>query len=795
MKRLVYFAAAVLALAACQKEVDAPQAIQANTHTVTISAGFDAQTKTAYDTQGKFAWVAGDKIGVLVTNGETTKQVSFTTSDSGPVATFTGQVEDGYELALFASYPFDDTNTSNVRNDLAFDSEKSAWRLWGSIKPDVENPLASTPLYGIADSDGNYQFKTATGIVKFTVENVPEETAFAYMSVPSTSEANLNGWYKIDTDGGIKMSNATEPWQDRYNWNVPKGVNTTMDYYFFIPTGTLPAGTTFSLCNSSYNVIKSFEFKQDVEVVRNVVTSIAPIVLDPVLGPAWQSIGNGKFIDTYIWNIVQSSYTDPVSVEFFADANHPDSYRMVNPYPVFMQAVGGTVLPGADEYLYFSIGEKGRIVWEWCNMGIAIKGSETWAMISGDVVAGYGTDMSHIVARKAEGDPIQIQMAPCYRASSENCTGEPTTYDNEIGKDHNNGVVEIVFPGNELLMPVTIEHISVSSNQSGDGQGAAGLVDNKLNTFWHTPWSSASTTFDPVYGEYVQIALTEGISTFAFNYCTRSTTSQDGSPATVVVGASLNGKVWVELGTFELDFMNDVSANTWVGLPTVNAANYNYLRFGVAKNQKGEDLRNITSAEQWCNLAELMVYAVSTGEPIEYRPDWLEDYQVYVKPDMIIKASATASYDGGGIPALVDGDPTTYWHTDYYYAITDNDPEYGMCIDIALEVPLREYHFEYVNRATSAGAKPTSIVLGVSDDGTTWTKVSELSTEAMTGAGAGERVKLPVVSTNSAHSYLRFGITDSSNGDEGSLTGDLNFEGYKKCVNLAELLLFSDETK
>ena len=458
MKKLLYFAAALLTFAACEKEVEAPvEKATPATYKVTIKAGFADETKTAYDAAGKFSWVAGDKIGVMVQKEGELKQVTFTAKSAGAVTEFEGEVEEGWTVAEYASYPFTGVTEGYARNDFAWDKsngEEYGWRLWGSIKPDLENPLASTPLIAKKDAEGYYSFKTATGILKFTVKNVPLETYYAYLAVPSETKEqyNLNGWYSLNDEGLPTMATAIEPWEDRYNWNAPTDYNQTLDYYFFVPEGTLPVGTKFELCNSSWAAIKSFEVKTAVEVVRNRVTNVAPVE-----------------IEAY-------------------------------------------------------------------------------------------------------------------------------------------------------------------------------------------------------------------------------------SPA-------------------------------------------------------------------------------------------LEENQVWIKSKNI-KAADVCSHDGGGINALVDFDYSTYWHSNWYYAVTGNDSVYGIFFDITLEEALKDFRFEYVVRDANANARPTAIVLGVSNDGENWTKVAELATDEMLNAVAGARVALPDVHADAAYKYLRFGITDSANTDEGSLTGNLNFDGYKKCVNLAELLLF-----
>lgn len=287
MKKAVW-ALAALALIGCVKEMERPEtpAPVPSTRTVTVTAGFDPVTKTAYDAEGKFSWVEGDKIGVLASNGTETKQFTFVAQEAGPTAMFTGEVEAGYELLDYASYPFTGEYDGYACNDLAWDKTNGTeygWRLWGSVKPSLKDPLSCTPLIGtrISGTRASYTFTTATGIVKFTVQNVPMETDFAYLTVPDASDANLNGWYDISETGCISMDHAVEPWKDRYNWNAPDHMYSTLDYYFFLPVGTLPVGTTFALRDASWNVIYSIQFQKAVEVERNVITVIKPIVFEP----------------------------------------------------------------------------------------------------------------------------------------------------------------------------------------------------------------------------------------------------------------------------------------------------------------------------------------------------------------------------------------------------------------------------------------------------------------------------------------------------------------------------------
>jgi len=279
MKKIALLSLAALALLACQREVDFQQKEAEPTYTVTLQAGIQAPTKTTYTDEGKFSWEAGDKIGVLVTNGTVTRQITFTTQDAKPIATFTGEVPEGFELADMASYPFTGIpDGEKCTSDLVYNSANNAWMLWDNTNPNPANPLSSIPLLGTKDVNGYYQFKTAAGIVKFTVQNVPSATKL--VELKGVEGAKLTGIFGLNDKGVLGMDKAVEATSAVRNYNSPAGKkNTTMDFYFFLPEGSLAAGTELRLlpAENADEAIKSFPFKTAVEVVANKVVSVKAI--------------------------------------------------------------------------------------------------------------------------------------------------------------------------------------------------------------------------------------------------------------------------------------------------------------------------------------------------------------------------------------------------------------------------------------------------------------------------------------------------------------------------------------
>ena len=271
MKKIACFTLAALALMACQREVDNLQEHSVPTYTVTITARL-AETRTVYDDTGKFSWAAGDKINVLISDGTTSKQVAFTTAEAGPEVQFTGEVDEGFKVAGEAAYALD------------FDAAKKAWILPEQMTVNPLSPLSGIPLFGTQDLGGLFQFKTATGILKFTVENVPVETAAVTLETVGDEAPALCGELAAAPAGGVvTMAALANGGKKLVSAGAPDEPNTTKDYYFFVPAGTLPAeNTQFNVVDGSDNVIKSFAFKKAVDVAANRVTNVAPVHFEAV---------------------------------------------------------------------------------------------------------------------------------------------------------------------------------------------------------------------------------------------------------------------------------------------------------------------------------------------------------------------------------------------------------------------------------------------------------------------------------------------------------------------------------
>ena len=161
--------------------------------------------------------------------------------------------------------------------------------------------------------------------------------------------------------------------------------------------------------------------------------------------------------------------------------------------------------------------------------------------------------------------------------------------------------------------------------------------------------------------------------------------------------------------------------------------------------------------------------------------------QITITSDMVT-VSHNQDGDGDGAPALVDGNEVTYWHSPWSSKVTDPDPLYGIYVDIALKSSLKSIVLSYCTRAQNDNGIPTHIVIGVGNDGKTWTVIDggDVATEEMASAGKAQWITLPVMKHSSTFKYIRLGIAES-------VAGDLRVPSSGAWTALGELQLYGTD--
>ena len=641
MKKLMYFAAALLTFAACNKEVEAPvdNATPA-TYKVTIKAVLDEETKTAYENEKAFSWVEGDKVALMVTKDDTGVPdiITLTAKSAGAVTEFEGDCPEGYTPADYAFYP-KGTGNSSYSSDLGkvVDGTTMNLRMWGTITPDLSNPMASIPLIGKKDADGYLRFKTATGILKVTVSNIPADAYFLQLDIANGTA--LNGNFSFGEDCTIYMSNVIgTAWGQKYVYFTPAEAGETRDFYFPIPVGKIPAGMTVSV-RTNGGTIKLAETKEEIEIKRNTIIRTPALA---VPAEEWKTLGTGKFKDKFIWGV--AGLTDYAEVEFQQNSLYTNLFRLAKPYPG----------ENSDEYFTFDVAYPNSVVCDPYFVDVEVTkadGKPAYKPWVGTYYVSKGTAnaYSNVLYTQENGLPGSVQLAPCYRGELfSNPPEGGDAYDYEIGKDHETLAIEIVFPGcltyeehgpdlEKNQVWVKDSEVKVNSDAATyegtgryDGAGPAALVDNNAQTYWHSAYVSGysgyydnKVDFDAKYGITIDISLREALQDFSISYYTRHN-NNNGEPREIIFAGSNDGETWTDITTVANDELMKVAAGARVDLPAINATEaYKFLRIGITKAGNGETPNDLTVAGGGSTaLGELLLFKVPAGSDGSDIPDY-----------------------------------------------------------------------------------------------------------------------------------------------------------------------------
>lgn len=605
---LVLTAAASLLVSCSREPVEAPVS------RIVIHATVNPGTRTSYSQEKYFTWIEGDNVSLMVTNDETgvPDVIRLTAQSTGAVTDLVGSSVDGWTPADYAFYPKDtkgdyDWVSSDLEKSVDAENKVMNLRLYGTINGNVADPLSNVPMIGKRTADDTFAFKTATGVLKFTVENIPADTYF--FRLDHTEDVPLNGYFSFGDDCTLYMANAIQGWAQKYVYFTPAAEGETRDFYVPIPVGTIPSGLQVSIESASRGTIVLATTKEPIEVERNRVIRTPKLTVPTV---SWTSIGMGKFIDHFIWPF--AGLSDYAQVEFFQNSDNANLFRIAKPYSG----------PEADEWFEFDVTNPDAVtsVDYFTDVLITRMYGDTEVGFKPYVRNGhdYGYNYSSVLKYQEGGLPANVQIGPCYRGAEFDTAADPYAY--EVGKDHEKLVIEIVFPGCEPYQQefepgqivLTTDMVTASDVCTHDGGGLPALVDGDPGTYWHSNWYYAVDRNDPVYGIYFDIALEQPVTKFHFVYLVRKENA-NAAPTALVIGVSNDGTTWSQVGgTISTDAMTGATAGARVELPVVDAgAAYKYVRLGLTDSKSGDagsltgDL-SFTGYKKCVNMAELMLF-------------------------------------------------------------------------------------------------------------------------------------------------------------------------------------------
>lgn len=193
---LYYIALSALAmLTGCSNEENFGLKPTDGNRSLTATIEQNDLSRTAVSEKGQVTWTETDAIGVFGTASQNIRFTYQSSTDNGNSATFRGDFPEE-ETMEQAYYPYqEDATLSGNALTLHLPSE---YTYTGN---------SNAPMLGIKNNDGTFTFKHLTGLLRITINNVPEEAdRFVITSSGETDAPDLAGQATI-TD--INAENAT----------------------------------------------------------------------------------------------------------------------------------------------------------------------------------------------------------------------------------------------------------------------------------------------------------------------------------------------------------------------------------------------------------------------------------------------------------------------------------------------------------------------------------------------------------------------------------------------------------
>lgn len=227
---LYYIALSALAmLTGCSNEENFGLKPTDGNHSLTATIEQNDLSRTAVSEEGQVTWTETDAIGVFGTASQNIRFTYQSSTDNGNSATFRGDFPEE-ETMEQAYYPYqEDATLSGNALTLNLPSE---YTYTGN---------SNAPMLGIKNNDGTFTFKHLTGLLRITINNVPEEAdRFVITSSGETDAPDLAGQATItDINAEDATLSITANGSKSITYNLGTLTEETGFRTFFVP---LPVG-------------------------------------------------------------------------------------------------------------------------------------------------------------------------------------------------------------------------------------------------------------------------------------------------------------------------------------------------------------------------------------------------------------------------------------------------------------------------------------------------------------------------------------------------------------------------
>lgn len=228
MKKTLFIAAAILALASCTKEISTQDPNLSEDVTVTIQASVEPETKTTIDSQGAVSWESSEQIAVATSDGNS---VNFDIADASK-GTFSHTFASAAPTLNYAVTPAAALAMADATMTAMLDLPSSYSYVAGTT-----NAIMVGVPNGQDGDNFKFKFSHAAALLKVTYANVPVGTT----GLSITTDKNIAGTVLVDIAEGISIPNTEKDLNSKTITvnlaSVVSEVNSEISFYVPVPTG------------------------------------------------------------------------------------------------------------------------------------------------------------------------------------------------------------------------------------------------------------------------------------------------------------------------------------------------------------------------------------------------------------------------------------------------------------------------------------------------------------------------------------------------------------------------------
>lgn len=581
--------AALIFVASCNKEQEIEIVEESNVEEtfsyknlpVNIPATISAtltDTKTTYDSDGKYAWEVGDEVclyyvddaGTPANQGWLSYEIlnSSALTNGGRMATFTLKSGQDSKVSALSAYTCTDIAVygNGVSKSVArpYTAETESCSDFDAPFITLQQSLTGDDseiiLLGSKSGD-DFSFKTAAAVLKITVTGIPAEATELRLCTADQEAFPLDGDFILHLGGSLEVAHDD---YRKYNGGSSNsshtyvsvdvsGISGDHDFYFNIPTGSYDANTlSIVLLDGSGNPLTEKKIKGAMTFSRN------DLVKAPSLANEWITLGTAMYADYWMQGImgtVEEMWN--VTVQKSTSGR---TYRILNPYG---QGVNMKQTGSHSDYFTFTIQEDNTVVFEDHLTGVVYpSGSHNF-----ELHYNASTSQTKVLVGTKDAPEI-IQIAPVYQ----------DTDSWKYSRHMRNFMIRIVMPD---YTSKYVSSLSITSDASecafsyvpGSGTKTIFFIANR--SYQKFIIDKGDNDINPVASEYSGVYWSNKTSAGNISYSGTNMASKSFVSGPVYVSWLTYGESYSDsymLGSKLFYFLTPTDISSWIGSYTMKCS-------------------------------------------------------------------------------------------------------------------------------------------------------------------------------------------------------------------------------